>query len=261
MSGSPGKVDVSRTGGVENPPVIILIEPQLGDNIGKAARAMLNCGLVELRLVRPRDGWPNEKAVANASGADIVIENTRIFEREEDALADLNRIYVTTARTRDAVKPVFTPRGLGPEMRANIARHEKVGVMFGPERTGVRNEHVAMADAVVTVPLNPGFTSLNLAQAVLLIGYEWWQAGVDVPDYQMMLNDSFPATRDEVERMFVHMEEELDESGFFRVAEKRPAMMRNIRNIFNRVGITHQEVQTIRGMLVALRGGKHKPRT
>jgi tRNA/rRNA methyltransferase len=249
-----------ETAGVVNPPVIILIEPQLGDNIGKAARAMLNCGLVDLRLVRPRDGWPNERATANASGADIVIDNAKVFDCEEDALADLNRIYVTTARTRDAVKPVFTPRGLGPEMRANIGKGEKIGVMFGPERTGVRNEHIAMADAVVTVPLNPGFTSLNLAQAVLLIGYEWWQAGVDVPDYQMMMNDSFPATHDEVERMFVHLEHELDEAGFFRVEAKRPAMERNIRNIFNRIGLTHQEVQTIRGMIVAMRGGKYKPK-
>jgi tRNA/rRNA methyltransferase len=258
MSDSPSKAEASRTGGVENPPVIILIEPQLGDNIGKAARAMLNCGLVDLRLVRPRDGWPNERATANASGADIVIDNTKVFEREEDALADLNRVYVTTARTRDAIKPVFTARGLAPEMRTVIGRGEKVGVLFGPERTGVRNEHVAMADAVVTVPLNPGFTSLNLAQAVLLIGYEWWQAGVDVPDYQLMMNDTFPATRDEIERMFVHLEEELDASGFFRVAEKRPNMERNIRNIFNRANLTHQEVQTLRGMIAAMRGSKHK---
>ena len=248
-----------ETGGIANPPVIILIEPQLGDNIGKAARAMLNCGLVDLRLVRPRDGWPNDRATANASGADIVIDNTKVFEREEDALADLNRVYVTTARTRDAIKPVFTPKGLAPEMRANVAQGEKVGVMFGPERTGVRNEHISMADAVVTVPLNPGFTSLNLAQAVLLIGYEWWQAGVDVPDYQMMMNDTFPATRDELDRLFEHLEAELDNSGFFRVEAKRPNMARNIRNIFNRANLTHQEVQTLRGIIVAMGGGKHKP--
>ena len=162
-------------------------------------------------------------------------------------------------RLRDAIKPVFTPKGLAPEMRANVAQGEKVGVMFGPERTGVRNEHISMADAVVTVPLNPGFTSLNLAQAVLLIGYEWWQAGVDVPDYQMMMNDTFPATRDELDRLFEHLEAELDNSGFFRVEAKRPNMARNIRNIFNRANLTHQEVQTLRGMIVAMRGGKHKP--
>ena len=145
-------------------------------------------------------------------------------------------------------------------MRAVIGRGEKVGVMFGPERTGVRNEHIAMGDAVVTVPLNPGFTSLNLAQAVLLIGYEWWQAGVDVPDYQLMMADTFPATKNDMERLFAHLESELDESGFFRVAEKRPGMARNIRNIFNRANLTHQEVQTLRGMIVAMRGGKHKPK-
>ncbi|NIZ01441.1 RNA methyltransferase [Thalassospira lucentensis] len=250
---------IPETAGIANPPAIILIEPQLGDNIGKAARAMLNCGLVDLRLVRPRDGWPNERATANASGADIVIDNAKVFERDEDAIADLNRVYVTTARTRDAIKPVFTPRGLAPELRTVVGKGEKVGVLFGPERTGVRNEHIAMADAVVTVPLNPGFTSLNLAQAVLLIGYEWWQAGVEVPDYQLMMADTFPATKQDMERLFEHLEHELDESGFFRVAEKRPGMARNIRNIFNRSNLTHQEVQTLRGMIVAMRGGKHKP--
>ncbi|MFH1804898.1 MAG: RNA methyltransferase [Pseudomonadota bacterium] len=255
MPGSP------ETGGIANPPVIILIEPQLGDNIGKAARAMLNCGLVELRLVRPRDGWPNERATANASGADIVIDNATVFETEREALADLNRVYVTTARTRDAVKVTFTPRSLAPEMRALAARGEKIGVMFGPERTGVRNEHVAMADAVVTVPLNPGFTSLNLAQAVLLIGYEWWQAGDNTPDYQIKMADNTPASHDELERMFVHLETELDNSGFFRVEAKRPSLEHNIRNIFNRAGLTHEEVNTIRGMIAAMRGAKHKPGT
>ncbi|MEQ8391443.1 MAG: RNA methyltransferase [Thalassospira sp.] len=249
-----------ETGGVANPPVIILIEPQLGENIGKAARAMLNCGLVDLRLVRPRDGWPNERATANAAGADIVIDNAKVFESDEEAVADLNRLYITTARTRDAIKPVFTPKGLAPEMRSVVAKGEKVGVMFGPERTGVRNEHIAMGDAVVTVPLNPGFTSLNLAQAVLLIGYEWWQAGVDVPDYQMLMNDTFPARKEDMERLFEHLEAELDASGFYRVAAKRPNMARNIRNIFNRSNLTHQEVQTLRGMIVAMRGGKYKPK-
>tara|TARA_E500000318_G_scaffold105084_1_gene111666 strand:+ start:236 stop:1018 length:783 start_codon:yes stop_codon:yes gene_type:complete len=249
-----------ETGGVANPPVIILIEPQLGENIGKAARAMLNCGLVDLRLVRPRDGWPNERATANAAGADIVIDNAKVFESDEEAVADLNRLYITTARTRDAIKPVFTPKGLAPELRSVVAKGEKVGVMFGPERTGVRNEHIAMGDAVVTVPLNPGFTSLNLAQAVLLIGYEWWQAGVDVPDYQMLMNDTFPATKEDMERLFEHLEAELDASGFYRVAAKRPNMARNIRNIFNRSNLTHQEVQTLRGMIVAMRGGKYKPK-
>ncbi|MEQ8287551.1 RNA methyltransferase [Thalassospira sp.] len=249
-----------ETGGVANPPVIILIEPQLGENIGKAARAMLNCGLVDLRLVRPRDGWPNERATANAAGADIVIDNAKVFESDEEAVADLNRLYITTARTRDAIKPVFTPKGLAPELRSVVAKGEKVGVMFGPERTGVRNEHIAMGDAVVTVPLNPGFTSLNLAQAVLLIGYEWWQAGVDVPDYQMLMNDTFPARKEDMERLFEHLEAELDASGFYRVAAKRPNMARNIRNIFNRSNLTHQEVQTLRGMIVAMRGGKYKPK-
>src|SRR5690242_16734762 len=143
-------------------PAIILVEPQLGENIGTAARAMLNCGLEELRLVRPRDGWPNAKAVTAASGADAVIENARLFESTVAAVADLNRVYATTARHRDMIQPVVTPRDAGAEMRAAAQRGERVGVLFGPERTGLVNDDIPLADTVLQVPLNPGFSSLNL---------------------------------------------------------------------------------------------------
>ena len=234
------------------PPAIILIEPQLGQNIGKAARAMLNCGLQDLRLVAPRDGWPSEPAQANASGADVVIDNARVFDTAQKAIADLHRVFVTTARARDAVKPVFTPRGLAPEIHALAARGEKTGVMFGPERTGVRNTHIALCDAVVTVPLNPGFPSLNLAQAVLLIGYEWWCETDETPAAELVLGTSRPAEKADLERMFEHLESSLDAAGYFRSPDKKPTMLRNIRNMFHRAGLTHQEVQTLRGIIKAL---------
>ena len=234
------------------PPAIILIEPQLGQNIGKAARAMLNCGLHDLRLVAPRDGWPSEPARANASGADVVIDNARVFDAPEEAIADLHRVFVTTARPRDAVKPVFTPRGLAPELHALAAGNEKTGVMFGPERTGVRNTHIALSDAVVTVPLNPGFSSLNLAQAVLLIGYEWWARADDTPGAELALGASRPADKADLERMFDHLESALDAAGYFRSPDKKPTMLRNIRNMFHRAALTRQEVQSLRGIIKAL---------
>lgn len=242
------------------PPAIILIEPQLGENIGKAARAMLNCGLTDLRLVCPRDGWPSASARAAASGADAVIDAVQVFDDAAAALADLNRVYVTTARARDATKPVFTPRALAPEMRALGARGERVGVMFGPERTGVRNEHITQADAMVTVPLNPGFTSLNLAQAVLLIGYEWFQAGDTTPGYELVMSDSYPATKADLDGLFAHLEGHLQAAGFFRVPEKKPTMVRNLRNLFQRTGLSHQEVQILRGVVVALTGERRLTR-
>jgi tRNA/rRNA methyltransferase len=177
-------------------PAIILVEPQLGENIGTAARAMLNCGLVDLRLVRPRDGWPNRKAVAAASGADAVIENVRLFDSTAEAVADLSRVYATTARHRGQIKPVVTPRQAATEMRAALGRGEKTGVLFGPERTGLHNDDIPLADTVLQVPLNPAFSSLNLAQAVLLIGYEWFQAGSGVPARQLVTNQTGLGSRE-----------------------------------------------------------------
>src|SRR5262245_34500598 len=179
-------------------PAIILVEPQLGENIGTTARAMLNCGLSDLRLVRPRDGWPNPKAVANASGADTVLEAARLYDSAEAAVADLKRVYATTARHRGMIKRVVTPRRGAAEMRKALARAEGVGIRFGPERTGLLNDDIALADAVVSVPLNPGFASLNLAQAVLLVGYEWFQAGDKAPASELVTNETRPATKAEL---------------------------------------------------------------
>jgi tRNA/rRNA methyltransferase len=233
-------------------PAIILVDPQLGENIGAAARAMLNCGLEELRLVRPRDGWPNEKALANASGADSVIENARLFDSTEDAIADLTRVYATTARPRDMVKVVETPRFAAAEIRARLAAGDRIGILFGPERTGLVNDDIALADALICVPLNPAFSSLNLGQAVLLVGYEWFQSADETPPRQLVTNTTRPAVKEELLNFFAHLERELDESGFLRNVEKRPSMVRNIRSMFDRAELTEQEIQTLHGIVKEL---------
>lgn len=233
-------------------PAIILVAPQLGENIGAAARAMLNCGLAELRLVRPRDGWPNPKASANASGADAVIEGARLFGSTEEAVADLTRIYATTARPRDMVKIVETPRHAVREMRGRLAAGERVGILFGPERTGLVNDDIALADVVISVPLNPAFSSLNLAQAVLLVGYEWFQSADGTPERQLVTNATRPAEKAELLNFFAHLERELDACGFLRNIEKRPSMVRNIRSMFDRAELTEQEIQTLHGIVKEL---------
>src|SRR5579872_731001 len=166
----------SRKDAVTGGPAVILVEPQLGENIGTAARAMMNCGLDDLRLVRPRDGWPNDRAVAGASGADRVLDTARLYPSVEAAIGDLGHLYASTARDRYMVKRELTPRAAAEEMRGHIAAGESCGILFGPERTGLVNDHIALADTVLTVPLNPAFSSLNLAQAVLIVGYEWFTA-------------------------------------------------------------------------------------
>jgi tRNA/rRNA methyltransferase len=239
-------------------PAVILVEPQMGENIGAAARAMLNCGLTDLRLVRPRDGWPNEKAVSASAGATLVLDRVRVFERTEDAIADLQKVYATTARPRDMVKRVMTPRAAARDMRAHWSAGRGLGLMFGPERMGLVNDDLVLADTLITVPLNPGFASLNLAQAVLLVGYEWFQTG-DVPaeDY-VYVGGSQPASKEELVNLFVHLEGELDQTGFYTTEDKRPSMVRNVRNTLQRAHMTEQEVRTFHGIITALVGRKKR---
>jgi len=239
-------------------PAIILVEPQLGENIGAAVRAMYNCGLTDLRLVKPRDGWPNKKAVAMASGADVVLDEARLFDRVEDAVADLRHVYATTARDRFMVKRVLTPRRAAAEMRSFAGEGEACGVLFGPERTGLVNDHVALADTVLTVPLNPAFSSLNLGQAVLLVGYEWFTSGDETPAALLPTGHSTPATKEELLRFFGHFEEELDRSGFLRTKDKRPGMIRNLRNLFQRAEPTAQELRTLHGIITAFVGPRRR---
>lgn len=241
-------------------PAVILVEPQLGENIGAAARAMLNCGLTDMRLVRPRDGWPNERAVASASGATEVLDGARLFDRVEDAIADLRFVLATTSRERGQIKRILTPRAAAAEMRLRWDRGEPSGVLFGPERTGLFNDDIALADAVLSVPLNPAFSSLNLAQAVLLIGYEWFQTAATAPERSMHLGQTRPATKAELHNLFEHLEAELDVCGFFSTPDKRPSMVRNIRNLFQRAGMTEQEVRTFHGILAGLTGRRKPPR-
>ena len=235
-------------------PAIILIEPQLGENIGTAARAMMNCGLDELRLVAPRDGWPSAKAVAAASGADAVLDKARLYPTPKAALADLVHVYATTARNRYMVKREVTPRRAAIEMRDRLASREACGVMFGPERTGLVNEHVALADTQLTVPLNPAFSSLNLAQAVLIIGYEWFTSGADALPEILRRGRSRAATKEELLNFFDHLEEELERNGFLRNREARPHMVRNLRSLFQRAQCTEQELRTLHGVVTAFAG-------
>ena len=238
-------------------PAIILVEPQLGENIGTTARAMYNCGLTDLRLVNPRDGWPNPRAESAASGADVVLENARLFESTEAAVADLIRVYATTARRRDMVKPVLAPRLAAQEMRQLEARGETFGVLFGPERTGLSNDDVVLAEAILAVPLNPAFSSLNLAQAVLLISYEWY-LGEQPETRELPQAGSRPATSEELVHFFRHLEEDLTEAGFLLPIEKRPIMVRNLRNIFQRARLTDQELRTLHGVVRSLSGRRNR---
>ena len=240
-------------------PTIILVEPQLGENIGMAARAMLNCGLRELRLVNPRDGWPSDEALAAASGADQVVENATLFDSTEDAVADLQRVYATTARARDMTHRVLTPREAAREIRDFTGSDDqgggKAGILFGREAKGLTNDDLALTDAVVMAPVNPDFSSLNLAQAVFVLGYEWLLANSDAPESGLVMpKETRPADKRELTGLFEHLEGELDASGFLHVEEKRPVMVRNIRNMLQRAALTEQEVRTLRGVITSLSG-------
>jgi tRNA/rRNA methyltransferase len=238
-------------------PAIILVAPQLAENIGACARAMLNCGLTDLRLVRPRPAWPHPRAVASAVGADIVLDNARLFATTAEAVADLHYVYATTARPREGVKRVITPRAAAAEVRERVQRHERSGYLFGPERTGLENDDVSCADALLTVPLNPEFSSLNLGQAVLLAAYEWRLAGDATPDVVLAKGRAEAADKKEVLDFFARLESELDACGFLRNAEMRPTMVRNIRNIFHRAGLMGHEVRTLHGILTGLTERPH----
>ncbi|TDI68424.1 MAG: RNA methyltransferase [Alphaproteobacteria bacterium] len=242
-------------------PEIILVQPQIGENIGTAARAMLNCGLVNLRLVNPREAWPNEKAVTSSSGAKVVLDGARLYETTNEAVADLHRLYAATARPRDMVKLVLSPRAAAAEIRAATGLGRKVGILFGAERSGLGNDDLTLADAIIEIPANPEFSSLNLAQAVLICAYEWRMAALGGPGPgpaapRRGRPRAGPASKDDMAGFYAHLEAELDRAGFFYPPEKRPRMARNIRNLFARADLTDQEVRTLRGMIAALVKGR-----
>ena len=242
-------------------PAIILVGPQLGENVGTAARAMQNFGLTDLRLVRPRCGWPNVKALNAASGATEVLNRVRLFDRVEEASADLHRLYATTARSRDLTKPVVTASQAAREARAALVRGEAVGILFGPERTGLSNDELIYADAVLRVPVNPRFFSLNLAQAVLLVAYEWFQAAEPAPERQEIPPAGRPATKGELDQLLEHLVSELDAAGFFRTPDRRQSMARALRLIFARADLHEPDVHLLRGVIKQLARGRGSRRS
>jgi tRNA/rRNA methyltransferase len=233
-------------------PAVILCEPQLGENIGTAARAMANFGLWDLRIVNPRDGWPNEKAVAAASKADHVIERVRVFATVEEAIADLSLVLATTARERYLEKPVYGPEEASQRIVSHIDTGAGAGILFGREKWGLYNEEVSLADAIVTFPVEAAFASLNIAQAVLLMAYEWRQQ-VDKGEVLPFSGGLDPvAPRTELLGLFGHLEETLDRTGFFKTDDKRPTMVNNLRAVFTRAGMTSQEIRTLRGVISSI---------
>lgn len=249
----------AETAGPGKPPAIILVRPQLAENIGTAARAMFNCGLSDLRLVAPKPSWPNDKARAAASGAESVVETATVFADLPAAVADLQRVYAMTARNRDMPHRSIEVRQAAEELHGLVGSGQRCGVLFGPERTGLLNEDLTMADTMVSVALNPAYSSLNLAQAVLVLGYEWCQpiyAGRPPP---VLEGEMRPATKQELTALFDHLERELDDSGFLRNQAMRPVVVRNIRTMLQRATMTEQEVRTFHG-IVSMLANKRKVR-
>lgn len=244
-------------------PAIILVRPQLAVNIGMCARAMANFGLSDLRLVSPREGWPRtgayrKGAYAAAAGAAHLLEQAKLYESVREAIADLNFVYAATARGRGQMKDVVPPAKALADTAAGVAADEKRGFLFGPERTGLDNDDVALADAILTFPVNPAYASLNLAQSVLLVGYEWFRAAHGDALPYALEERSPPATREMTMAFFDFLEEELDKRGFFRPLDKKPVMSRNLRNMFHRMGLTQQDVRTLWGMVVRLVEGPRR---
>ena len=231
-------------------PTFVLVRPQMGENIGAAARAMLNFGLARMRLVDPRDGWPSPKAVAMASGAaGRVLDHAGVFATAPDAVGDAAFVFATTARGRDLTKPIVTPERAMEQARALIASGQKVAFLFGPERTGLENDDIALANAIISIPVNPEFPSLNLAQAVLLCAYEWNRQGSDTPPEVLALGRTERASALEVRHLADHYEERLEAAGFFFPDTKAEGMKLNLRNLWSRMPLTRADVQTLHGAL------------
>lgn len=237
-------------------PVIILVAPQMGENIGAAARAMLNCGLSHLRIVNPRDGWPSERAEAMSSGALEKMPPVEVYDSTAAAVADCHFVLATTARPRDMVKHVYTARGGAVEARKRAKEGQRIAFLFGAERAGLVNDDVALSQGVITIPLNPDFSSLNLGQAVLLVAYEWMMAGDKTQGHQLVANASVPVLHEKYIELCERLESELETHKFFRNPDSKPAMIRNLRSLLGRADMTEQEARTFHGMITALTGNK-----
>lgn len=236
-------------------PAIILSEPQLGENIGAAARAMANFGLSDLRLVRPRDGWPNPKAEAMAAGAADILAATQIFATVEDAVAELNYVLATTARDRSMVKTIVTPAEGAARLKRALSMGKASAILFGGERSGLTNHEVALADEIISIP-TAGFSSLNLGQSVMLVAYEWFKASDATPSETIDHGGAHPVPRAELFRLFEHLESELEKGGFLHPPGTRPGTVRNLRALLHRAQLSDQEVRTLRGVIVALTKGR-----
>ncbi len=233
------------------PPIIVLVRPQLGENIGKAARAMLNFGLTELRLVAPRDGWPNSSAGPAAAGADIVLANAQVFDSVADAVADINHVYATTVRKRGVTKPVITPAQAVEEIFHTKGRS---AILFGAERSGLDADEVTVARSIITVPINPEFSSLNLAQAVILCAYEWSKTQSLVSPPKTDLDP--PAPQVELDGLIGQLDEMLEPFGYFKLTDRAPVTRRTLRNLLTKPGWNSLEIRTLRGVFTAL--AKHR---
>ena len=255
MTGRDGGADLHPIG---RSPVVILVRPQLADNIGAVARAMANGGLYYLRLVAPRDGWPQERAWNNASGAQRLLDALTVHDTVQEAVADLHHVFATCPRPRHIVKPVLTARGAAIELREICGRDLQCGLLFGPERAGLDNDDMAQADALIRFPMNPAFTSLNLAQAVMVMAYEWWQTIDTTPARALMTNETAIATKGRLENFLTHLVDQLDACGFLRNAPKRPGMVRNLRHLFQRGEVTQQELRTLHGVVTELALGRRQ---
>lgn len=228
-------------------PVFILVNPQMAENIGMAARAMLNCGVYQMRLVSPRESHLSDKALAASSGADIILQNAQIFETTEQAIADCNYVYATTARRRGMIKPISTARYAASEILSNP--NNNYGVLFGPERTGLHNDDICLANEIIEIPLNPEHCSLNLSQAVLLVGYEWYQQYINAPKREFKIGKTNFADKEKISKFLKILEDKSTDSGIFNQPEKRERMLINLRNIFTRTQITEQELNTLYGVI------------
>jgi tRNA/rRNA methyltransferase len=240
-------------------PVVILVEPQLGENIGAAARAMANFGLSRLRLVRPRQAWPNDKARMMAAGADRILDGAVLYDDLPSAIADCTFVLATTARAHDQAKPVIGPADAAIELAPRVAAGETVAILFGRERNGLENDEVALADRIVTLPVNPAFASLNLAQAVMIVAYEWFrlQTGSNLPF--AMPEKSAAAPKEQLLAFFAALERELEKFEFFRPPDKCETMQINLRNIFTRMAPTQQDIQTLHGVIMSIAEGRKGP--
>jgi tRNA/rRNA methyltransferase len=248
--------DASSSPNPHLPPCVILNEPQMAENIGAVARVMANFGLADLRLVRPRDGWPQERAWPSASGADWPLNDAKVFDTLEEAIADLKLVFATTARPRETRLPVLTPREAAGQLAEDVAQGRKVGLLFGGERAGLETQDIALCQAIISIPIDARFRSLNLAQAVSINAYEWKMTVDDRPWVKFEQNVEDPADQSSLLGLYGQLEDELEKAGFYHPPEKKPSMVRNLRVPLARARLTEQEVRTFRGVITALSRGR-----